>query len=365
MCDAGSMAQIVCPLVSAEDRARLEAIIGDRNRAQKHVARARIILGSAARLSVAEVARRAGVGRPAVWRRQRRFAEAGVDGLLRDATVRRVVGLTCSEPPGEATHWTGRAMAKTAAISLRSMQRIWASHGLQPLREMIAFAAEQLMELEVQALTGADYGERSPERLAQGNSYRKRDWATRAETVELRIPKLRKVATSQALLEPRRGAEKALTAVIQEAYVQGISSRSVDELVKALGMGRAHLPRAADRRAIGPTSGSTRLESRCAKPGASSRRSAALIFSTSWQRAILSSVIVVVCGQWFLVVTRPYRRSRDDHPLWTAGLATPDSWRSHRQAIYPQLLHDLQGRDRKAPDGGTQVRQPNSPLAPN
>src|SRR5918995_1299061 len=86
MCDAGSMAQIVCPLVSAEDRARLEAIVGDRNRAQKHVARARIILHSADRLNVAEVARRAGVGRPAVWRWQRRFAEAGVDGLLRDAT---------------------------------------------------------------------------------------------------------------------------------------------------------------------------------------------------------------------------------------------------------------------------------------
>src|SRR5512134_4195052 len=79
----GSM---VCPLVSAEDRARLEAIVGDRNRAQKHVARARIILGSAERLSVAEVARRARVGRPAVWRWQRRVAEAGVDGLLRDAT---------------------------------------------------------------------------------------------------------------------------------------------------------------------------------------------------------------------------------------------------------------------------------------
>jgi hypothetical protein len=73
-------------LVAAEDRARLEAIVADRNRAQKHVARARIILGSAERLPVARVARRAGVGRPAVWRWQQRFAEAGVDGLLRDAT---------------------------------------------------------------------------------------------------------------------------------------------------------------------------------------------------------------------------------------------------------------------------------------
>jgi hypothetical protein len=81
-----------------------------------------------------------------VWRWQRRFALAGVDGLLRDATrkpgkprlgdalVRRVVALTCAEPPGEATHWTGRAMAKEAGISLRSVQRIWAAHDLQPHR---------------------------------------------------------------------------------------------------------------------------------------------------------------------------------------------------------------------------------------
>lgn len=120
--------------------------MADRNRAQKHVARARIILHSAARLSVAEVARRAGVGRPAVWRWQRRFAEAGVEGLLREATRKpgkaplgaatghRVVALTCAEPPGEATHWTGRAMAATAGISLRSVQRIWAAHDLQPHR---------------------------------------------------------------------------------------------------------------------------------------------------------------------------------------------------------------------------------------
>jgi transposase len=146
MWHAGGMAHLVCPLVSAADRARLEAIVADRNRAQKHVARARIILGSADRLAVAEVARRAGVGRPAVWRWQRRFAEAGVDGLLREAsrkpgkaplaeaTVHQVVALTCAEPPGEVTHWTGRAMAKTTGISLRSVQRIWQTHKLQPHR---------------------------------------------------------------------------------------------------------------------------------------------------------------------------------------------------------------------------------------
>ena len=80
------MAHLVCPVVSAEDRQRLAAVLADRNRPQKHVARARIILASAERLDVAEVARRAQISRPAVWRWQQRFAEAGVDGLLRDRT---------------------------------------------------------------------------------------------------------------------------------------------------------------------------------------------------------------------------------------------------------------------------------------
>jgi transposase-like protein len=104
------------------------------------------------------------------------------------------------------------------------------------LREMIGFAADRLMEMEVAGLTGADYGEKSPERLAQRNGYRTRDWETRAGTVELRIPKLRKGSYFPGFLEPRRMAEKALTAVIQEAYIQGVSTRSVDDLVKAMGM---------------------------------------------------------------------------------------------------------------------------------
>lgn len=88
------------------------------------------------------------------------------------------------------------------------------------LREMIGFTARRLMQLEVARLTGAGFDEKSPERLAQRNGYRDGDWETRAGTVELRIPKLRKGSYFPGFLEPRRMAEKALTAVIQEAYTR-------------------------------------------------------------------------------------------------------------------------------------------------
>ena len=104
------------------------------------------------------------------------------------------------------------------------------------LREMIGFKAERLMALEVEGLTGAAHGERSPDRLTHRNGYRERSWETRAGTVALKIPKLRKGSYFPGFLEPRRMAEKALTAVIQEAYIQGVSTRSVDDLVQAMGM---------------------------------------------------------------------------------------------------------------------------------
>jgi len=131
---------------SAADRARLEAVVSDRNSPQKHVWRARIVLLTADDLGTVEIMRRTGKSKTCVWRWQERFMTAGVDGLLRDKTrpsrvpplapqiAERVITLTQGDPPGEATHWTGAAMAAAVGISVSSVQRIWRAHGLQPHR---------------------------------------------------------------------------------------------------------------------------------------------------------------------------------------------------------------------------------------
>ena len=104
------------------------------------------------------------------------------------------------------------------------------------LREMIQHVAQRMMEMDVEGLCAAAYGERSPDRANSRNGYRERLWETRAGSIDLKIPRLRKSSYFPGFLEPRRTAEKALAAVIQEAYIQGVSTRSVDELVKAMGM---------------------------------------------------------------------------------------------------------------------------------
>ena len=104
------------------------------------------------------------------------------------------------------------------------------------IRQTLQHALQRLMEMDVESLCQAAYGERSEERVNSRNGYRDRAYETRAGKLDLKIPKLRSGSYFPGFLEPRRTAEKALTAVIQEAYIQGISTRSVDELVKAMGM---------------------------------------------------------------------------------------------------------------------------------
>ena len=132
--------------VTAEDRVRLDTIIRNRNSAQKHVWRARIIVLTADGAGTTAITRAVGKGKTVVWRWQERFMHEGNEGLTRDKTrpsripplpaetVDRVVALTNQAPPHEATHWSAPAMAKTVGISPSSVRRIWAGQGLQPHR---------------------------------------------------------------------------------------------------------------------------------------------------------------------------------------------------------------------------------------
>jgi hypothetical protein len=144
--------------VTRADRRRLEAIIADRSAPQKHVWRANIILATADDCGTAEIMRRSGKSKPVVWRWQARFMAEGVEGLTRDktrkpgkqplptGTVQRVVNLTLGPPPGDATHWTGRMLAKAAGVSLRSVQRILEAHQLYK-RGKAGNVAEQRRDL--------------------------------------------------------------------------------------------------------------------------------------------------------------------------------------------------------------------------
>src|SRR3954452_8869976 len=132
--------------LTAKDRARLEAVVADRNSPQKHVWRARIVLVTAGGHRTAAVMRQAGKSEGGVPRWQERFAAEGVAGLLRDKTrpsripplaqaaIDHVVALTATEPPHEATHWTAAAMAAAVGISPSSVLRIWRAHKLRPHR---------------------------------------------------------------------------------------------------------------------------------------------------------------------------------------------------------------------------------------
>jgi transposase-like protein len=104
------------------------------------------------------------------------------------------------------------------------------------LRQAVVWLAQELMEAEVTAAAGAGYGQRDPERTARRNGYRQRAWDTRVGSIELAIPKLRQGSYFPSFLEPRRRSEQALVAVVQEAYVNGVSTRKVDRLVEALGL---------------------------------------------------------------------------------------------------------------------------------
>ncbi|NDD31427.1 MAG: IS256 family transposase [Proteobacteria bacterium] len=104
------------------------------------------------------------------------------------------------------------------------------------LRKSLEMMARMLMEMEVMQLTGAALHERSDERQVQRNGYRPRRWDTRVGSIELQIPKLRQGSYFPSILEPRRRAERALVSVIQEAYVKGVSTRKVDDLVQAMGL---------------------------------------------------------------------------------------------------------------------------------
>ena len=126
-------------------------------------------------------------------------------------------------------------MAKDRMDVLELLRKVASDADLDFLREGLRVLMQAVMEAEVLSKTGAERGERSPDRLTHRNGYRARPWDTRVGTLALQIPKVREGSYFPSLLEPRRRSERALLAVIQQAYVEGVSTRRVDDLIQALG----------------------------------------------------------------------------------------------------------------------------------
>jgi putative transposase len=144
-----------------------------------------------------------------------------------------IVGLFHGSTKGDTT------MAEMARMNAAQLaDKLLQDEHADVLRETVAWMAAQLMDAEVAARIGAELGERSPDRLTHRNGYRSREWDTRVGSIELAIPKLRQGSYFPSFLEPRRRAEQALVAVVQEAYVNGVSTRKVDQLVAQLGLSR-------------------------------------------------------------------------------------------------------------------------------
>jgi transposase-like protein len=129
------------------------------------------------------------------------------------------------------------AESQRMTAAREAVEEIMQSEHGDVLRQSVEFMVRELIEAEVAAHLGAEHGERAPERrLAQRNGYRQRQWNTRVGEIELQIPKLRRGSFMPSFIEPRKRSEQALVAVVQEAYVNGVSTRKVDRLVEQLGL---------------------------------------------------------------------------------------------------------------------------------
>ena len=151
-------------------------------------------------------------------------------------TFPAIAALKIVEPPSKTIERSTTMAEKDRMTSEEVVRWLLESDGADPVRESLRWMVEQLMDAEVSDLIGAERGERSPDRSTQRNGYRPRRWDTRAGELELAIPKLRRGSYFPSFLQPRKRAEQALVAVVQEAYVAGVSTRKVDQVVESLGL---------------------------------------------------------------------------------------------------------------------------------